>query len=307
MAESGFNTGGRDDLLIDTSRCLKMRFSDSRCCRCADICPHRAVSVDNLLDVNPNHCRGCLLCTAVCPSGALEQNGDFSALLAQLLRVPEPVLGCMRTSERSHAALPCLGGLSEEHLLFLCHSLPGTLTLDLAACGDCPDRPMIPHLRQRLEALAVGGLLEGGCTIIIAESAQDIHYRDETIDRRGFFKSLRSSLFQGAAVMLASGNVPCGHRTEYAEKRLPVRRELLNRIVPRLSPELDRLIQARYGHHVVFSDICTTCHGCVAVCPTGALLTDSPDDTPRIDPQRCTGCGLCVEFCLDGAAELAHN
>lgn len=305
MADSRSVAGSRDDLVVDASRCLRMRYSESGCRRCAGICPHGAVSLDGSLAVNPNHCHGCLLCTAACPSGALEQSGDFSACLAQLSRVPEPILGCNRTKEHSNAALACLGGLSGEHLLALCHSLAGALTLNLTDCGDCPNSPMVFHLRRRCADLSASGLLGGG-NIVIAESAQDIHFRDESVDRRGFFKSLRSSLFQGAAVILSAGSEQPELRREYAGKRVPVRRELLNRTLGRLSPEQDTLVRAHYCHQVVFSDNCTSCQGCVAICPTGALLADSPEDPPRFDRQRCTGCGLCMEFCLDDAVKLAR-
>lgn len=307
MADSRTAAGGSgDDLLVDASRCLRMRYSESGCRSCADICPHGAVNFKGGLAINRDLCRGCMLCTAACPSGALEQNGDFSACMAQLSRVPEPVLGCSRTKEHSNAALACLGGLSGEHLLALCHSLAGALTLNLTDCGDCPNSPMVFHLRRRCADLSGGGLLEGGGRIILAESTQDIHFRDESVDRRGFFKSLRSSLFQGAAVILSTGSEQPELRREYGGKRVPVRRGLLNRTLGRLSPELDTLVRAHYCHQVVFSDNCTSCQGCVAICPTGALLTDSPDDPPRFDRQRCTGCGLCMEFCLDAAVKLAR-
>src|SRR5512140_2953940 len=99
MAENGTVTSNRADLTVDASRCLRMRFSESSCRRCTDICPHGAVTLGSGLSLNPEQCRGCLLCTAVCPSGALEQNNDFSDCLAQLSRVPDPVLGCIRTKE----------------------------------------------------------------------------------------------------------------------------------------------------------------------------------------------------------------
>ena len=306
MAEGRTDTGGRVDLLVDASRCLKMRFSDSRCRRCADICPQKALSLDGGLAVDPNRCSGCLLCTSVCPAGALEQSGNFSVCASQLSRVPEPVLGCVRTAERSNATLACLGGLSEEHLLTLCHFLSRELILNLTSCSDCPNNAMIPHLRQRLAALSVAGILDGGYRIVIAESATDIHFSYESVDRRGFFRSLRSSLFQSAAVIL-SGSEQTERRSEYAGKRVPVRRELLNLIREKLPPEMETRVRKSFDSRIRCDDNCTACQGCVAICPTGALLTESPDDPPHFDPQRCTGCGLCVEFCLEGALRLGGS
>lgn len=305
MADSRIITGGRDDLVVDASRCLRMRFSESSCRHCVDSCPHGAVTLDGGLTIDLEQCRGCLLCTAACPVGALEQHNDFSACLAQLSRVPEPVLGCIRTKERSNAALACLGGLSVEHLLALSHSITGSLTLNLSQCAGCPNTPMVPRIRQRLDILSESGLLDGGCRIVIADSAQDIHFRAESVDRRSFFKSFRASLFTSAAVILSANIEQTTLRTEYAEKRVPERRKQLNKTRDKLPPQLTRLAGKHFDSCISFDKCCTRCHGCVAICPTGALLTESPDDQPLFDRQRCTDCRLCVEFCLDGAITLS--
>jgi len=297
-------TGGRDDLVLDGSRCLKMRYSESCCRRCADICPHRAISLDGFLAVNPHHCRGCLLCTSLCPTGALEENADFSSILAQLSRVPAPVFGCVRTKEASNSSLPCLGGLSEEHLLTLCHSLTGTLTINLTGCAECPNCAIISHLRQRLESLYGGELLEGGCNIRIAESTEDIDYQAEAVDRRGFFGSFRKSLFQSAAVILSANNKQSERRTGYAEKRLPIRRKLLNDTRKKLSIEQAALLGKRLDTSLSISEACSKCQGCVAICPTGALQNGASEAEPTFDPLICTGCGVCREFCMDAAIRI---
>ena len=297
-------TGCRDDLIIDASRCLRMRFSESSCRHCVDICPHGAVILEGGLAINRDLCQSCMLCTSVCPVGALEQNNNFSNTLAQLSRVPNPVLGCLRTKECSNATLACLGALSEEHLLALCHTLSGKLTLNLTACKDCPNSSMIPHLRQRLEVLFDIGLQEGSCCIVTVESTQDISYHDESVDRRSFFKSFRNSLFQSAAVILSINDEPTERRADYAGKRVPIRRELLNSIRIKPSRELLGQIQKHFDVCVTFSEACTMCQGCVAICPTGALKTEAEDGTPFFEQLLCSGCGLCSEFCLDGAVRF---
>lgn len=304
MANDKTVTGSRDDLLMDASRCLRMRYSESGCRRCVDICPHGAIMLDGGLAIIQELCRGCLLCAAVCPAGALEQKNDFSACLAQLSRVPEPILGCCRTKEHSHASLTCLGGLSEEHLLTLCQSLSGSLIFNMTTCSGCPNSTMVPYLHQRLADLHAAGLPGNGSRFLLIESAQDIRFRDESVDRRGFFKSMVNSLFQGAAGIISTGGEQIERRTEYAGKRLPVRRELLNKLRDHLSPETEASISKRFDFTITFHNSCTTCHGCVAICPTGALQSSSPDEQPQFDPRRCTGCGLCVEFCLDGAIRI---
>ena len=306
MADSNKTAiGSRDDLDIDASRCLRMRFSKSSCRHCVAICPHGAVILDGGLAINPDQCQGCMLCTSVCPVGALEQNGDFNACLAKLSKVPEPILGCIRTKECSNGTVACLGGLSEEHLVALYHNLAGRLTLNLSLCSDCCNHSIIAQLRQRLDALSTARLSYSNCRIEISESAQDMNYRDESVDRRSFFKSFRTSLFTSAAVILSTHNEQTERRTNYAGKRVPIRRELLNRTRNKLSQELVVLIRKHFDSCVLFDETCTRCQGCVAICPTGALKAELAEETPIFEQLLCTGCGLCREFCLEGALRVS--
>jgi formate hydrogenlyase subunit 6/NADH:ubiquinone oxidoreductase subunit I len=281
-----------------------MRFSESSCRRCLDICPHDAITLERDLVIDAEQCRGCLLCTSVCPVGALEPRHDFSLCLAQLSKVPEPVLGCIRTKECSNATLACLGGLAEEHLLALHHALSGSLTLNLTQCADCPNTTMIIQLQQRVNAIAEAGLSGGNCLIIIVESARDIHCHDESVDRRSFFKSCRNHLLKGAEIILSTPREESQRRSEYAEKRLPVKRQMLNWTRGMLSSELEGRIEKNFDSSVSFTETCTSCQGCVAICPTGALKTVTAEETPVFEQLLCTGCGLCREFCLDGAVRI---
>ena len=40
---------------------------------------------------------------------------------------------------------------------------------------------------------------------------------------------------------------------------------------------------------------------CIGVCPVGAFHQKGVDDLPVIDAERCTGCGVCVQFCPQAA------
>ncbi|MHB8056932.1 MAG: 4Fe-4S dicluster domain-containing protein [Desulfuromonadaceae bacterium] len=305
MADS---TGSRDDLRIDSTRCLPIRFSGSSCRRCVDICPHHAISLEGRLAVDNERCTGCLLCTTVCLSGALEPIQDFDACLAKLAKVAGPVLGCGRTTDSSNAAMACLGGLSSEHLLALHYTLPGmTLLLNLSRCGDCANSAMLPILQERLQRSAAAAMDMGGCRIETIASADKIKVQHESIDRRGFFRSLGSTLFQSAAAAITATTVQGGQRSNYAEKRLPLRRVLLNRTINKLTPELQGPVRSRFDSSISFTSACTACQGCAAICPAGALQTEDRDVHPAFLRERCSGCGLCVEFCLDHAVSLTRS
>ncbi len=304
MADSKTATGNRDDLNIDASRCLRMRFSESSCQHCIDVCPHGAVTLDGGLAIKLDKCFGCMLCTSVCSVGALEQNDDFHVCLIKLSKVPEPILGCIRTKECSNGTVACLGGLSEEHLVVLFHTLAGRLTLNLSLCSDCHNHSIIAQLRQRLDVLTSAKLSYSNCRIEISESVQDMNFRDESVDRRSFFKSFRTSLFSSAAVILSAHNEQTERRTNYAGKRMPIRRELLNGTRNQLSQELVVQLGKHFDSYVSFEETCTRCQGCVAICPTGALKTEADNETPVFEQLLCTGCGLCCEFCMDGAVRV---
>lgn len=304
MADSKVSTGSRDDVRIDSSRCLRMRFSESGCCHCVAICPQGAVNVEGSLAINSEKCRGCLLCTSVCPVGALEPGDDFPACLTQLAKVPEPVLGCIRTKECSNATMACLGGLSPEYLLSLIHTLAGTVSLNLSICADCCNSPMISSLRYCLTTLSRAGLTEGSGQIVLVESAQEILFRDAAVNRRSFFKLFSNSMIETAGLALSAAKGQADVQASYGLKRLPARRELLNRTRSRLSPEMMVKCRDQFDFQVTCNENCSYCQGCVAICPTGALQTVSIEDRPLFDQLRCTGCKLCVEFCLDGALQI---
>lgn len=292
---------GRYDLLIDGSRCLRMRFSESSCRRCSDACPYGAISLDGTLSVDPVLCTGCLGCTVSCPSGAFEQAGDFCALVAQLSRVPDPVLGCDRTRDNAHATVACLGGLAEEHLVALSHTLSGKVTLNLTCCGDCPNDGIVSQLLQRLHHLAEAELFDSGSRIVLAESPADLGFTEESVDRRSFFKAFRNSIFKSAALVLSSTGERAERRTEYSRKRVPIRRAILSDLRKGFSPSIEERLRQRFDSQISFNSSCTSCQGCVAICPTGALQAAQPEQSPAFNAALCTGCGLCGEFCMDGA------
>ena len=51
--------------------------------------------------------------------------------------------------------------------------------------------------------------------------------------------------------------------------------------------------------------VCNQCENayCMTVCPAGAIHRTSAGIV-RIDPEKCVGCGLCVEYCPIGMAAL---
>ena len=66
------------------------------------------------------------------------------------------------------------------------------------------------------------------------------------------------------------------------------------------------LINSTYHLAVVDPDVCTGCGTCVEWCPTEAMVLDA-DDIALCDENACFGCGVCSRFCPEGAISLKEG
>ena len=48
------------------------------------------------------------------------------------------------------------------------------------------------------------------------------------------------------------------------------------------------------------TDLCTACETCIDRCPPEALVLGE-DDLPKVDWDKCFGCGVCANLCANGA------
>ncbi len=70
-------------------------------------------------------------------------------------------------------------------------------------------------------------------------------------------------------------------------------------------PSLERMRQGRVAVAECYQRI--PCNPCEAACPKGAITVGRDiNDTPALDPGRCTGCGLCLSRCPGLAILLAR-
>lgn len=296
----------RGPIEADKSRCLRMRFGRDPCTKCTEICPRGAVSLGGGPIVDDDACTECMLCVSECPTGAFSIRGfGFLRTSEELLKTEAPVLGCFKKPGiKAHQSTPCLGFLSEEHLIWLMAAHGGKLTLNFTQCADCKNSLVTEEIRRKLKAVAPlfpQSGKDGTAEILLATEVSEIDYKDEVFGRRGFFNALRDMTIKSATDVVSSIAPVEKQFLAFSKKVLPLKRHLLNKALLLADEGLrQRLIEQRYFGMSVDNN-CSYCSGCDGVCPSGAVKTtrDDPEKKrPFFKSTLCSGCGLCVEICI---------
>lgn len=292
-------------LAVRKSRCLRMRYNRSSCARCMALCPRGAISFEGGISLDESKCTACMLCAAACPADAFKASGfDFQMVVAELDRATKgPVLGCShKEGLRAHAKTPCLGFLTLEHLIFLLSSVDGTVQLNLTECGKCENGLITDALDRVFEAL-LKTLPDAALRLRVVHEKDELEFQEISLSRRGFFGFLRGSALEGVSGAVRQ-RYSTGKPQPYGAKKVPEKRELLNSAC-RQSGALNRELLACYFTADV-DGTCNACAACVAVCPSGAFKCSPKGETKTLlfNASRCSGCGLCEEFCTHNAVEL---
>ncbi len=274
------------------TRCLAVRQSPAACRKCADVCPHEAVTVRGRgVEISDVDCSGCGLCVQACPSGALEPKLRYTA--------GRPAK-CSKV-EGDAQTVHCLGRLQPTDLHKL---LRGRSTL-LLAHGDCANceigGPAVKEVIDRVadearELLA----LRGSSLEIRVEQRESLDDEEtaERIDRRALMRGGWRSLKTSASDVLSPLD------REGAEGELPIESARTWRALELsdLSPDTE----VPWPLPTV-SDACILCPVCTRVCPTQAFSRTFDDDGGGalvLDPAKCVGCDACVGACPVRAIEM---
>jgi ferredoxin len=228
-------------------------------------------------------------------------------VIGRLRKIPSsvlsPVLGCTaQTNAAAHVKTSCLGFLSEEHLIALSFLIHTPLQLNLTGCSDCDNGFIMETIEKRICDIEANGI-QITEKIRMIKDTSGLDFCEISYDRRGFFSALKNLSFAQAAVLFDSDSQE-DEIQSYTSKKLPFRRQLMNRIVKIPANECAGL--KNYYYEIMTSEACNNCFACVGMCPTGALKIDSGEDrrTLVFSSSLCTGCGLCKDFCTQQAIQL---
>jgi ferredoxin len=321
-------------LKVAPEHCARKRHRLSTCRRCIEACPVGAITWNEGLEFDWETCIGCGICTAVCPTAALEAGEPSDdELLIQVQRAVEKggrvAFACLRAQGSadgcgSCVTVNCLGRLNEGLLVGAGACGAQSVWLVDGACEDCPQaagRAVAGAVLARSNLLleAFGIPVRAAFRPELPDAA-GVHGGGngsaEGVSRRGLFRTLaretaRVGEVTAGVVQSSQEAIEPGMKVRGdLPKALPSSRLLLLATLKRLgAPAPGALIGEEEGPFAQFQlrEGCTACQMCAFFCPTGALtrVVDDGKIGLAFRASHCTNCGLCRDICYRDAALLS--
>lgn len=285
-----------------TARCLNSTEGAGSCTACLDVCPHQAVSIGQVVEIDAVDCTGCGLCVHACPTGALEMetrphDGAMTLRCSQV--------------EGDAPSVRCLAQLSPTDI-YRQGARSGELTLVHGACDGCKIGDATAPDVARTAAAEAAELAElRGNTLEVK-----VEERPRADDERRARRELsRRQLFGGGlreARRLAADSLAPLERLLPADpeddERDPLPTELVRRYraIELAEPESERQVPWRLPR---VDDGCILCPACTRACPTDAFWRDfeGGEGVLMLDPERCIGCDACVRACPVKVIEMDES
>lgn len=301
-----------------TSRCVRYRYRYSTCQRCADACPHEAVTLsDEGVAIDAVRCQNCALCAAVCPTETLlADNLPRIDLLKLAIKQKKFSFACAPSAEKGDAVVPCLGALDAAMLSYLASRGIAVELLGSEHCTYCAHAPKgAEQLAMHLEGLA-----------LLREAAGDEQWAETAVVKRGnrvdggsrdMHQASRRQMFRrlvGRGIDAATHpgaqqpDAPVPSKAiRIAAPFMTEQRELLHTLWQSKAENQHR-IEPHPALHMAQMKVkegCTACEACARVCPTGALRIVEGSTAWALTFQfsRCIGCDVCLEVCQPGVLQ----
>lgn len=313
-----------EPITISSGLCKRMRYRQSTCQLCTDICPEQAIQLTPELFIKQN-CIRCGLCINICPT-EVYNSSTFSEryILDRIASLhceqksdldsysPSCSLSvhCSQAKAKRSQSLVvhCLGNLTEN--IFLSVVFRGYDKLELVA-GDCASCKLAAGKRLLQDTVKKFTALQQQIgldrfSLLIAPSAPE-PVAAQPLKRRAFFKKIYHTVKEKSDASPVTD--PLAPVTNKDEKSHPQRRKILAHILAenKVSDAISSTLLWRKMK--VDQRHCTACGVCVAVCPTGALIKffEGSQLVRTFDNALCTNCMLCKEACPEQVIDFEQQ
>lgn len=285
------------------------------CSKCLDICPTGAIEPNgDKVRYDPYICAGCGLCAVVCPTGAAKYNLPAGDQVSSRLRT---LLGTYLKA----------GG---ETPMLLVHD--GTFGRDIIALSARHGRGLpgrvIPFTVNQATQFGLESILHalglGAAEVCILLPPQKRGDRDTLLGEFAIADAITEGLGYGAgrvrllepddpdeleALLYAATAYPTitpGDVVGAGRKRSVLRLSLdaLHKKAPNKVDEIALPAGAPFGRVNVDVEGCTLCLSCVGACPTGALKDNESLPQLSFAEDACVQCGLCKNTCPENVITL---
>ena len=281
---------------IIAARCVYTHCDTASCQQCVDSCPQQAwVLTDDSLSLDTQRCNLCGLCVSACPETAI--SFEFQAATCQFNQQPTLLLACEHSGivDNSAGIVPCLHALTADFLTTHYQAGFNQILSCRGTCNTCPRyaqrdqfREQLARVNQLLNARQAPTFKHAQVNtsqwLNALQTPLESHTHTSSVSRRSFFrKAALSAIETGLEQLEPQPDTTPAIVTWPQRLPAPVQTPCLQAYVP-----------------ILDSNRCNVCHACMRLCPHAALVLETEDKTITaysIQPENCTGCGICVDVC----------
>ena len=295
---------------FDSKHCLRSRFNKNNCTNCIEACQSEALQLQGRQVIfDAQKCTSCMICTAVCTNDTFVHTIDFLPLLKILATKETALLTCQKgTHSDNHVTIPCIGLFSEPLLAAMNYVSKGSCYIDISHCPECANVHCLKTLYANMQNLVHKTKEKKSVRLKYLFDKQLGLPSDEKTERRSFLRLVRKNIADmGRNAVSFQLSDSAETKDSYSKNQTSNAAALQYALS--ITPDAriyERDVLLSYFFSVSTNEQCDCCPSCTGMCPTGALKRKKESDKKHLTftSARCSGCGLCVNFCRKCALTL---